>query len=122
MSGWDRFQPSRSRLARNPTNMDQRTVSCTITLGRVQPQAPSHRTIYCNDRGDANLVLRFMVLPSYSVRSPVCVSIFKIIGIFFGLSFDFQDYRDRNLRKLSQNMVYYCSVKIRMKFNMKLHI
>ncbi|GLU03014.1 hypothetical protein SLE2022_202360 [Rubroshorea leprosula] len=58
MSGWDRFKPSRSRLGRNPTNMDQRTVSRTVTLGRVQPQAPSHRTIYCNDR-DANLVLRF---------------------------------------------------------------
>ncbi|KAJ1687104.1 hypothetical protein LUZ63_018494 [Rhynchospora breviuscula] len=28
--------------------------SRTVTLGRIQPQAPTHRTIYCNDR-DANI-------------------------------------------------------------------
>ncbi|XP_039146537.1 phospholipid-transporting ATPase 3 isoform X1 [Dioscorea cayenensis subsp. rotundata] len=32
--------------------------SRTIRLGRVQPQAPSHRTIYCNDR-EANLPVRY---------------------------------------------------------------
>ncbi|GLT86354.1 hypothetical protein SLE2022_044990 [Rubroshorea leprosula] len=52
MNGWDRVRSSRS--GRSSTSMSQRTV----TLGRVQPQAPSHRTIYCNDR-DANLGLRF---------------------------------------------------------------
>ncbi|CAA7399269.1 unnamed protein product [Spirodela intermedia] len=32
--------------------------SQTVRLGRVQPQAPGHRTIYCNDR-DANLPVKF---------------------------------------------------------------
>ncbi|URE19407.1 ATPase, class [Musa troglodytarum] len=32
--------------------------SQTVRLGRVQPQAPSHRTIYCNDR-EANNIARF---------------------------------------------------------------
>ncbi|XP_008803426.2 LOW QUALITY PROTEIN: phospholipid-transporting ATPase 3 [Phoenix dactylifera] len=32
--------------------------SQTVRLGRVQPQAPTHRTIYCNDR-EANLPVRF---------------------------------------------------------------
>ncbi|KAE9607116.1 putative phospholipid-translocating ATPase [Lupinus albus] len=30
----------------------------TVRLGRVQPQAPGHRTIFCNDR-EANLPVRF---------------------------------------------------------------
>nr|KYP65941.1 Phospholipid-transporting ATPase 3 [Cajanus cajan] len=34
--------------------------SRTIRLGRVQPQAPGHRTIFCNDR-QANLPVRFKV-------------------------------------------------------------
>ncbi|KAL1355163.1 hypothetical protein AAHE18_05G094800 [Arachis hypogaea] len=32
--------------------------SRTVRLGRVQPQSPGHRTIYCNDR-EANLPVRF---------------------------------------------------------------
>ncbi|THU71065.1 hypothetical protein C4D60_Mb08t31600 [Musa balbisiana] len=38
---------------------DFRQVSSqTVRLGRVQPQHPSHRTIYCND-SDANFIARF---------------------------------------------------------------
>lgn len=40
---------------------DFRQVSSqTVRLGRVQPQHPSHRTIYCND-SDANSIARFKV-------------------------------------------------------------
>ncbi|KFK43333.1 hypothetical protein AALP_AA1G111300 [Arabis alpina] len=35
-----------------------RAPSRTVTLGRIQPQAPSFRTVYCNDR-DANFPVRF---------------------------------------------------------------
>ncbi|CBI38511.3 unnamed protein product, partial [Vitis vinifera] len=46
---------SRSRLG----GSDSRAPSSrTVRLGRVQPQAPGHRTIYCNDR-DANFPVRF---------------------------------------------------------------
>ncbi|URE37000.1 ATPase, class [Musa troglodytarum] len=39
--------------------VDLRQVSSqTVRLGRVQPQHPSHRTIYCND-SDANFIARF---------------------------------------------------------------
>lgn len=58
MSGWGRMRSSRSSVSRNSSTMSQRSVSRTVTLGRVQPQAPSHRTIFCNDR-DANLVLKY---------------------------------------------------------------
>ncbi|GAV61079.1 E1-E2_ATPase domain-containing protein/HAD domain-containing protein [Cephalotus follicularis] len=57
MSGWDRVRSSRSRLGRNSSGYG-RAPSRTVTLGRVQPQAPGHRTIYCNDR-EANLPVRF---------------------------------------------------------------
>lgn len=59
MSGWDRVRPSSSRFGRGNSAMHQRTTSTTtVRLGRVQPQAPGHRTIFCNDR-DANLLVKF---------------------------------------------------------------
>ncbi|KAL0736950.1 hypothetical protein Bca4012_013160 [Brassica carinata] len=36
----------------------RRTPSRTVTLGHIQPQAPSFRTVYCNDR-DSNIPVRF---------------------------------------------------------------
>ncbi|KAL0836496.1 hypothetical protein Bca101_088385 [Brassica carinata] len=36
----------------------RRTPSRTVTLGHIQPQAPSYRTVYCNDR-DSNMPVRF---------------------------------------------------------------
>ncbi|KAI9168771.1 hypothetical protein LWI28_001718 [Acer negundo] len=57
MSGWDRVRASGSRFSQN-NGETTRTMSRTVTLGRVQPQAPGHRTIYCNDR-EANHHLRF---------------------------------------------------------------
>ncbi|XP_050236678.1 phospholipid-transporting ATPase 3 [Mercurialis annua] len=52
--GWERVRTSRSRLGRETSS----TSSRTVRLGRVQPQAPGHRTIYCNDR-EANFPVRF---------------------------------------------------------------
>ncbi|KAJ7943556.1 Phospholipid-transporting ATPase [Quillaja saponaria] len=57
MSGWERVRSSRSRMNRN-SNLNHIPSSRTVRLGRVQPQAPGHRTIYCNDR-EANLPVRF---------------------------------------------------------------
>ncbi|KAF5945304.1 hypothetical protein HYC85_015532 [Camellia sinensis] len=37
---------------------DRAPPSRTVTLGRVQPQAPCYRTIYCNDR-ESNLMVHF---------------------------------------------------------------
>ncbi|XP_062111744.1 phospholipid-transporting ATPase 3 isoform X2 [Humulus lupulus] len=60
MSGWERVRPSRTRLGRNSnSSMEERVPSSrTVRLGRVQPQAPGHRTIFCNDR-EANLPVKF---------------------------------------------------------------
>lgn len=60
MSGWERVRSSRSRLGGGSTGEmgDRMPSSRTVRLGRVQPQAPGHRTIYCNDR-EANLIVRF---------------------------------------------------------------
>ncbi|KAF4356098.1 hypothetical protein CsatB_023028 [Cannabis sativa] len=60
MSGWERVRPSRTRLGRNSnSSMEDRVPSSrTVRLGRVQPQAPGHRTIFCNDR-EANLPVKF---------------------------------------------------------------
>ncbi|KAI3954059.1 hypothetical protein MKW98_017883 [Papaver atlanticum] len=73
MSGWDRVGISRSKFGggggrsfysranmdsndrQNSTNSES---SRTVRLGRVQPQAPGNRTIFCNDR-DANLPVKF---------------------------------------------------------------
>jgi phospholipid-transporting ATPase len=53
MSGWDRVRVPRSR-----TRFGRNSTMGTVQLGRVTPQAPGHRTIYCNDR-DANQPVRF---------------------------------------------------------------
>ncbi|XP_052173708.1 phospholipid-transporting ATPase 3 [Diospyros lotus] len=48
----------RARTSRSSSDMTSRLPSRTVTLGRVQPQSPGHRTIFCNDR-DANLLVKF---------------------------------------------------------------
>ncbi|PKI69267.1 hypothetical protein CRG98_010340 [Punica granatum] len=60
MSGWERVQSSKVRFGgrHSPLGGDERASTRTVRLGRVQPQAPTHRTIYCNDR-EANLPVRF---------------------------------------------------------------
>ncbi|KAF9673469.1 hypothetical protein SADUNF_Sadunf10G0027600 [Salix dunnii] len=55
--GWERLRGSRSRTTHD-SSFHTPAPSRTVTLGRVQPQAPGHRTIYCNDR-EANLPVRF---------------------------------------------------------------
>ncbi|XP_057482184.1 phospholipid-transporting ATPase 3-like isoform X1 [Actinidia eriantha] len=59
MNGWERVRSSTSRFGGGrSTQMADRIPSRTVTLGRVQPQAPGHRTIFCNDR-EANLIVKF---------------------------------------------------------------
>ncbi|XVE75160.1 hypothetical protein DITRI_Ditri12bG0073100 [Diplodiscus trichospermus] len=58
MSEWDRVRSSTRSQQGRSQNLSQRAPSRTITLGRVQPQAPAFRTIYCNDR-DANYAHRY---------------------------------------------------------------
>ncbi|GFY88383.1 aminophospholipid ATPase 3 [Actinidia rufa] len=62
MNGWERVRSSTSRFGGGgggrSTQMVDRIPSRTVTLGRVQPQAPGHRTIFCNDR-EANLMVKF---------------------------------------------------------------
>lgn len=58
MKGWDGVQSSLS--SRSSSMMSHRVPSQSVRLGRVQPQAPSNRTIFCNDR-EANLPVRFKV-------------------------------------------------------------
>ncbi|KAJ4973795.1 hypothetical protein NE237_006969 [Protea cynaroides] len=64
MSGWDKVRSARSRLTRvgggfSMNSMRERQRSFhTVRLGRVEPQAPGYRTIYCNDR-EANLPVMF---------------------------------------------------------------
>lgn len=67
---WDRFRQSgsmfgfstgRGRSGGDVELLGRGSSTHTVRLGRVQPQAPTHRTIYCNDR-DSNLPVRFKVL------------------------------------------------------------
>ncbi|XVE92539.1 hypothetical protein REPUB_Repub01dG0106200 [Reevesia pubescens] len=58
MSGWDRIRSSTRSQQGRSLNLSQRAPSQTVTLGRVQPQAPAFRTIFCNDR-DANYAHRY---------------------------------------------------------------
>lgn len=44
----------------SPTS-DRIPSSRTVRLGKVQPQAPGHRTVFCNDR-EANALTKFKVL------------------------------------------------------------
>ncbi|KMZ61764.1 putative Phospholipid-transporting ATPase [Zostera marina] len=64
---WDRFRQSgsmfgfstgRGRSGGDVELLGRGSSTHTVRLGRVQPQAPTHRTIYCNDR-DSNLPVRF---------------------------------------------------------------
>ncbi|XP_057948489.1 phospholipid-transporting ATPase 3 isoform X2 [Malania oleifera] len=55
MNGWERVRSSRSGSGAAAERIPS---SRTVQLGRVQPQAPGHRTIYCNDR-EANLIVKF---------------------------------------------------------------
>ncbi|OIW20411.1 hypothetical protein TanjilG_11102 [Lupinus angustifolius] len=52
MNGWDGIQSQASSFASRSTSTQP------VRLGRVQPQAPTHRTIFSNDR-EANLHVRF---------------------------------------------------------------
>ncbi|CAJ1939976.1 unnamed protein product [Sphenostylis stenocarpa] len=56
MKGWDGIQSSVS--SRSSTTLGNNASARTVRLGRVQPQAPTHRTIFCNDR-EANYPIRF---------------------------------------------------------------
>lgn len=62
MSGWDRIRVSTSgaRFGSSSTMNERTQSSRTVRLGRVTPQAPTHRTIYCNDR-EANQPVKFRV-------------------------------------------------------------
>lgn len=67
MKGWDGIQSSFS--SRSSSTMSHRATSQTVRLGRVQPQAPTHRTIFCNDR-EANFPVRFKVR-FFFISSPI---------------------------------------------------
>ncbi|KAM1082447.1 hypothetical protein ACFX2I_021004 [Malus domestica] len=59
MSGWNRSSRGARLGGRNSSSQPERTSTTrTVRLGRVQPQAPGHRTIFCNDR-EANIPVRF---------------------------------------------------------------
>ncbi|KAK3038612.1 hypothetical protein RJ639_027275 [Escallonia herrerae] len=55
MAGW---RGSRSRPGGGSPLAERIPSSRTIQLGRVQPQAPGHRTVFCNDR-EANVNAKF---------------------------------------------------------------
>lgn len=57
MKGWDGIQSSVSS-SRSSSTISHRVPSQSVRLGRVQPQAPTFRTIFCNDR-EANHPVRF---------------------------------------------------------------
>lgn len=89
MSGWDRVRVSRlgTRMGRNRDNystLNERgpsTRTRTVRLGHVTPQAPGHRTIYCNDR-EANQPVRFKVwriLPFFFFLIRLCLVAEKIL-------------------------------------------
>ncbi|KAM1194258.1 hypothetical protein ACFX15_020573 [Malus domestica] len=59
MNGWNRSSRGARLGGRNSSSQPERTSTTrTVRLGRVQPQAPGHRTIFCNDR-EANIPVRF---------------------------------------------------------------
>ncbi|TQD73151.1 hypothetical protein C1H46_041319 [Malus baccata] len=59
MSGWNRSSRGARLGGRNSSSQPERmSTTRTVRLGRVQPQAPGHRTIFCNDR-EANIPVRF---------------------------------------------------------------
>jgi phospholipid-transporting ATPase len=56
----------------------QRTPSRTVTLGHIQPQAPTYRTVYCNDR-ESNQPVRFKVHRSQLMSCIVSESIRRYV-------------------------------------------
>ncbi|KAK8567713.1 hypothetical protein V6N13_105672 [Hibiscus sabdariffa] len=58
MSRWENIRSSMRSQQGRSESFSQHAPSRTVTLGRVQPQAPAYRTIYCNDR-DANFAHRY---------------------------------------------------------------
>ncbi|XP_052727591.1 phospholipid-transporting ATPase 3 isoform X5 [Vigna angularis] len=64
MKGWDGIQSSLSSRSSSTlghqasSRLGHQPSSRSVRLGRVQPQAPTHRTIFCNDR-EANFPIRF---------------------------------------------------------------
>jgi phospholipid-transporting ATPase len=74
---WDRVRIATARLGGDSSSPGYRTrrssagsigsvselrqmPSRSVTLGRIQPQAPTHRTIYCNDR-ESNIPVGYKV-------------------------------------------------------------
>ncbi|KAL4302308.1 hypothetical protein GQ457_10G025370 [Hibiscus cannabinus] len=58
MSRWENIRSSMRSQQGRSESFSQQAPSRTVTLGRVQPQAPAYRTIYCNDR-DSNFAHRY---------------------------------------------------------------
>ncbi|KAK6922097.1 P-type ATPase, N-terminal [Dillenia turbinata] len=58
MRGWEKVGSSRSNLGRAGSTVTTNRITSTVRLGRVEPQAPGHRNIFCNDR-EANFLVRF---------------------------------------------------------------
>ncbi|KAI3516355.1 hypothetical protein L1887_15270 [Cichorium endivia] len=62
MTGWREASGSRqssdSVSSGTPLVIDRNISSSSIRLGRVQPQAPGHRTVFCNDR-EANQLAKY---------------------------------------------------------------
>ncbi|XP_020521908.1 phospholipid-transporting ATPase 3 isoform X2 [Amborella trichopoda] len=56
--GGGRWERVRDRVRSSSSSMRGDRQTRTVRLGRVQPQAPGHRTIFCNDR-EANLPVKF---------------------------------------------------------------
>ncbi|KAK6931154.1 P-type ATPase, N-terminal [Dillenia turbinata] len=68
MRGWEKVGSSRSNLDRAGSTATTNRITSTVRLGRVEPQAPGHRTIFCNDR-EANFLVRFKVLSFHLYKS-----------------------------------------------------
>ncbi|RDX68717.1 Phospholipid-transporting ATPase 3, partial [Mucuna pruriens] len=66
MKGWDGIQSSFS--SRTNSTLGNQVSSRSVRLGRVQPQAPTYRTIFCNDR-EANSPIRFKVRHGNSIST-----------------------------------------------------
>lgn len=87
MKGWDGIQSSLSSRSSSTlghqasSRLGQQASSRSVRLGRVQPQAPTHRTIFCNDR-EANFPIRFKVQP---FPSPLYYFLFHFLFVFLWL-------------------------------------
>uniref|UniRef100_A0A0D3AA66 Phospholipid-transporting ATPase n=1 Tax=Brassica oleracea var. oleracea TaxID=109376 RepID=A0A0D3AA66_BRAOL len=78
----------------------RRTPSRTVTLGHIQPQAPSYRTVYCNDR-DSNMPVRFkgnsISTTKYNVFTFLPKGLFEQVFILLGslrvVNLELQNFR-----------------------------